>query len=100
MSAVAAARSLASALPELVGVARLSRGEHAGACFDEALDESALVAKMLLAHFDDLRNLVVALAQQRIEIVPRARRFLGRGDEAVVGADEREHDCDDRAEHE
>jgi hypothetical protein len=42
----------------------------------------------------------VALAQQRVEIVPGARRFLAGRDEAVVDADEGEHRAYDRTEHE
>ena len=85
---------------ERVAVARLARREHGCARFEHPLERRALVRQMRLAHFEKLRDLVVSLRKQRVEVVPSSRRFLGRCDEPVVSGHEREHDDHDRTEHE
>jgi hypothetical protein len=87
-------------VPELVGVARLTRGENCRARVEYPEEQGALAREVRLAHLEQFRDLVVPLAQQGIEIVPGASRSIGGGNEAVVRRDEREHGRHDRAEHE
>jgi hypothetical protein len=53
-----------------------------------------------LARLEQLRELVVALAQKGVEVVPGACCFLGGRDKTVIDPDEGEHYAYDRTEHE
>ena len=98
--AVAAARSVASARLKSSALRVWRAAKTAARASSSRVESRTLLLHMRLADLDELRQLVVPLAQQRVELVPGARRFVGRSDEPVVRRDEREHEGHDGAEHE